>query len=428
MSGSPSPKTVVGDEFDFSDVRQNQIAALLWNDSGLYKKYAKLFNEVSDTALTDFNLKMVIEIYKKQVEKFGDIPSVDYLSQYCLEKVFKDKPDQFVKFLDLMKPLKNSDEFFLKKELGEFFKAASYIKLMNFLTETELDYGLIDKQYEYAKRLNDGSWSGWSAAKCYDFLLNKTMVKKCTSGFKELDKILNKIEGCPVNGQILCYMGDTGAGKTHALVNAAVANAEQGLNVGFISLEMGIKDIMGRVGSRITGFSYKELIEKKPVINLQNLMVWSISEFDIYDLEAFLYEYEVKEKKKLDVLVIDYFELIGCTTSDNDIAEYERQTKISEKLHQIAEKHEMLIITATQANRETKDNKAMDMNRAAGSYGKMRIMEYIVTMQADRGFEGPDKNIGKLKFHIAKTRYGQNYVTCTSLIDYSKSKFMFTTT
>jgi hypothetical protein len=85
------------------------------------------------------------------------------------------------------------------------------------------------------------------------------------------------------------------------------------------------------------------------------------------------------------VVAVDYLELmVPAGEYDRNQPEYLRQQIISDDLKKLAVEANVLVITATQANREgTKRGAKLEMHMVGGSYGKVQGIDYLVAIDQE---------------------------------------------
>jgi hypothetical protein len=136
-----------------------------------------------------------------------------------------------------------------------------------------------------------------------------------------------------------------------------------------------------------------------------------------------------------DVIAVDYLELLLSDNQYFNQDEYKRQKKVSTEIRQLAKLTGTYVITATQSNRVTKDNKqeeVMDINRVSESFGKIMPVDYVVSINQNRleysGFEVKEQEEGgekkttivpaKMRLYIAKNRNGPKFRTVNALVTF----------
>lgn len=297
------------------------------------------------------------------------------------------------------------------------------------------DYTKLQQLIENAQRIVDVSGSGESFFDGIDEIFDKETEEKLTCGFKPLDKICN--EGGPTRGEVFVFMAPTGVGKSVSLVNAGIAAFRKGLKVLYITLELSKHKTKLRFVGAFSRINIKSRFENEDVVRRR-----IDKERMTYHGDVILYEFPpdeisvdtiyqtIKWLKRVkgwapDVVIIDYLELMISRNNEYNKDEYKKQKKVSTEIRGLAKNEHVLIITATQTNRNKDDKKkgggggggeAIDLSRIAESYGKSMPTDYIVSInQTSEEYN----HGGRIRFYVAKNRNGPKFKTIAARIDYN---------
>ncbi len=200
-----------------------------------------------------------------------------------------------------------------------------------------------------------------------------TYITKIPTGWATMDLLLQG--GWDIK-TLNVLIGETNVGKSVWMHNIAVNAANQGYNVLIVTLEMSEKKVMKRVGSmrlNIPINQYDDLSKDKEYIkdkiqtakNLYSNEMFDkpfgkiyIKEFPVNtvttdDLDAFIKHHQDVTGKKIDMLIVDYITIM--TTEKRLGIEsmlFLRGKNLAEGLRKIAQKHELVAISATQLSKE----------------------------------------------------------------------------
>lgn len=198
--------------------------------------------------------------------------------------------------------------------------------------------------------------------------------KKMTSGWGNVDNILG---GGWDHSTLNLIMGETSIGKSMWLQNISVNLVENGYNVIYVTLEMGTRKCIKRMGSmrlKIPIDQYDELSKDsmfmKQKINQSKNTTSSTDLFDgkkagrlfvkkyptsdctVTDLENYIKKFEETKKVKIDVIVIDYINLMSIEKGyDIKTMLYLKGKHLAEGLRRLADKYDVCVITATQTDK-----------------------------------------------------------------------------
>lgn len=197
------------------------------------------------------------------------------------------------------------------------------------------------------------------------FKINKE-IKGIKTGFKSLDEITSGLQ----KGDLVILAARPSVGKTAFALNlAANIMTMQNKNIAFFSLEMPAEQLIQRMLSTIsyvdnykfkhnqnlTEYDKNKILEAVDKLNKINFF---IDDSGSIRLDEIIWKSrKQKEMNKLDLIIIDYLQLIP-TNSYGDNRQQE-VSKISRSLKQLARELEVPIIALSQLNRrvETREDK-----------------------------------------------------------------------
>lgn len=215
-----------------------------------------------------------------------------------------------------------------------------------------------------------------------------TIRTKIPTSWTTVDNILNG--GWDLK-TLNMFMGQSNVGKSTWMCNCAVNAANAGRNVLYVSLEMSDKKVMKRIGStrlKIPIYDYDNLsrdtnfmkgkiqelhygINNKHNLFEQKLGKISVVDFPsgtltVHQLDAFIKNWQQKNQAKLDMVLIDYMTLMDAGKGMNENL-YLKGKTLAEGVRAIAQKYNLVAISATQVSREAfnaNDINAKDMSES----------------------------------------------------------------
>ena len=138
-----------------------------------------------------------------------------------------------------------------------------------------------------------------------------------STGWESLDK---KLFGGLNKGELNIFAGGSGAGKSLFLANLGVNWAQAGMNVIYLTLELSESLVAMRVDSMMTGVASREIFKDLDSVEMKVKMQgkksgrlqikYMPSGKTPNDVRSYIKEYEVKTGEKVDVLLIDYLDLL----------------------------------------------------------------------------------------------------------------------
>jgi replicative DNA helicase len=114
-----------------------------------------------------------------------------------------------------------------------------------------------------------------------------------------------------------------------------------------------------------------------------------------------------------DIVIVDYLDLILDT--DYKSEERIKLQNISNSLKSLSQELDVVVVTATQLNRESyKKNARVDLNNIAESSGKSHVSDSVLILNST-----PEEfNNGILYMYIAKNRHGKSMKTIKFNVDF----------
>jgi len=159
------------------------------------------------------------------------------------------------------------------------------------------------------------------------------------------------------NGELLIWLAGYGQGKTSYMINQGVTIAKQGRAVLHISLEISAAKCMQRVDQCLTHLTRDERLSSPKLVmterrNLKGQFFvkdWSHAKITVDDIKALVRRMQA-QGEKVDVIVIDYLELMA-PTRNNRHGERFNYSQVSKDVRALANELQVPIITAWQVNR-----------------------------------------------------------------------------
>lgn len=229
-----------------------------------------------------------------------------------------------------------------------------------------------------------------------------------STGWKTIDAKTNGIN----RGELSIFAGLPGQGKSLFLQNMAVNWAFMGLNVVYITLELSENLCAMRLDAMITGTETREVIRDiettaikvnnfkktyKGNIQLKQLRNGCTSN----DIRAFIKEYEIETKNKVDAVLIDYLDLMmpgGVKVSVSD--QFVKDKYVSEELRNLAIDLNVLMATASQLNRSGYEEVDFNGQNIAGGLSKINTADNVMAIYSSVAM----KESGRYQIQFIKTR------------------------
>ena len=229
-----------------------------------------------------------------------------------------------------------------------------------------------------------------------------------STGWEALDK---KLFGGFNKGELNIFAGGSGAGKSLFLANLGVNWATQGMNVVYLTLELSESLVAMRIDSMMTEIPSREIFKDLDGVEMKVKMAgkksgalqvkYMPSGKTTNDVRSYIKEYEVKTGQKVDVLLIDYLDLlmpIGQKISAENL--YVKDKYVSEELRNLAMELGCIFVTASQLNRASVEEIEFDHSHISGGLSKIQTADNVIGIFTSRAM----RERGRYQIQLMKTR------------------------
>ena len=229
-----------------------------------------------------------------------------------------------------------------------------------------------------------------------------------STGWKGVD---DKLFGGMNRGELNIFAGGSGAGKSLFLANLGVNWALAGLNVVYLTLELSEELVSMRVDAMVTGMATKEIFKNIDDVEMKVKMIGKKSgTFQVKympsgktanDVRSYLKEYEIKMGRKVDVLLVDYLDLL-MPQSKKISAEnlFIKDKYVSEELRNLAMEKNCIFVTAAQLNRGAVEEVEFDHSHISGGLSKIQTADNVFGIFTSRAM----RERGRYQIQLMKTR------------------------
>lgn len=219
-------------------------------------------------------------------------------------------------------------------------------------------------------------------------------------------------------GSLNYVVSVSGGGKSLCLANLGLSMSLMGYNVAYITYELD-KELVGkRIMSMASNIPYRNIsmqqskvidtlnmrkLNKKPgIFRIVNMANGSTTQ----DLESMIQEIEIALDKQLNVIIVDYADLMKCNDKRIDPNNIHLVGKaIAEDLRAMARERtrvgkNTLILTASQIGKDAMSEMEFDMNQIAGSVAKTNTADLIFSVRTNNAM----KQRGEYELKVLKAR------------------------
>ena len=212
-------------------------------------------------------------------------------------------------------------------------------------------------------------------------------------------------------GELNIFAGGSGAGKSLFLANLGVNWALQGLNVIYLTLELSEELVSMRIDSMMTGIPTRDVFKNLDDVEMKVKMIgkkagslqvkYMASGKTANDIRSYLKEYEVKTGRKVDVLLVDYLDLLMPISKKISPADlFIKDKYVSEELRNLAVEKNCIFVTASQLNRGAVEEVEFDHSHISGGLSKIQTADNVFGIFTSRAM----RERGKYQIQLMKTR------------------------
>ncbi len=379
---------------------------------------------ISDEYFENPAQKWAIKEILKYYDKYHTTPSLDIL------KVELQKVDNEVLQISIKEQLKEayvtSDEDleYVQEEFTNFCKNQQLKKAL--MSSVDLLKG---GDFDGIRFLIDNALKSGQ-----DKNLGHEYIKDIESRYREnsretvptpWDKINNLLQGGLGNGDFGLIFGNPGGGKSWSLVALGGHAVRLGYNVLHYTLELG-EDY---VGKRYDAFFTKIPVNKvdahrdkieEIIPQLPGTLIikeYPTGKATISTIESHIAK-ATSMGSKPDLVIIDYVDLLSSRKKNR-----ERKDEIDDiytSTKGLARQLDIPIWSVSQVNRAGAQDKVIQGDKAAGSYDKIMITDFCMSLSRKK--EDKVNNTGR--FHLMKNRYGMDGITFGLEADTSTGHFI----
>ena len=229
-----------------------------------------------------------------------------------------------------------------------------------------------------------------------------------STGWATLDKKLF----CGFNrGELNIFAGGSGAGKSLFLANMGVNWCLQGLNVLYLTFELSENLVSMRLDSMTTDIPSRDIFKNIEDVEMKVKMIGKkAGAFQVKymptgktanDLRSYIKEFEIKTGRKIDVVLVDYLDLmmpIAKRISAENL--FVKDKYVSEELRDLAMELNCLFVTASQLNRASVEEIEFDHSHISGGLSKIQTADNVIGIFTSRAM----RERGRYQIQLMNTR------------------------
>jgi len=355
---------------------------------------------IFDPTLFDRKLQRSAEFLQSYVEEHNVLPTIDIINA-ATGSTFKQQMDLREEHFDW---LMGDFETFIKHKGLE----KAILESADLLEKGE--YGPVEEMIKKAVQigLTKDMGTDYFADPRARLLRIKDKNGQVSTGWKSVD---DKLFGGMNRGELNIFAAGSGGGKSLFLANLGVNWALQGLNVVYITLELAEELVSMRVDSMMTGIPSREIFKNIDDVEMKVRVIGKKSgHYQVKympsgktsnDIRAYMKEYEIKMGHKIDVLLVDYLDLL-MPISKKISAEnlFIKDKYVSEELRNLAMEKKCVFVTAAQLNRGAVEEVEFDHSHISGGLSKIQTADNVFGIFTSRAM----REHGRYQIQLMKTR------------------------
>lgn len=229
-----------------------------------------------------------------------------------------------------------------------------------------------------------------------------------STGWKGMD---DKLFGGMNRGELNIFAGASGAGKSLFMANLGVNWSLNGLHVLYLTLELSEELVSMRIDSMITGIPSRDIFKNIDDVEMKVKMIgkksgtiqvkYIPSGKNVNDIRSYLKEYEIRFGRKVDVLLVDYLDILMPISKKISPADlFIKDKYVSEELRNLAAEKNCILVTASQLNRNAVEEVEYDHSHISGGISKIQTADNVFGIFTSRGM----REKGRYQLQLMKTR------------------------
>lgn len=356
----------------------------------------------------DKSLRPVAEFFQEHMEKYNLLPDSEQVLAVTgieIELVENFEQGHYDWFLD------EFEKFTRRQELER-----AILKSADLLEKG--DYDPVEKLIKDAVQisLTKDMGTDYFADPRARLMTLKNSNGQISTGWPCVD---TKLYGGFNRGELNIFAGGSGSGKSLFMQNLAVNWSLAGLNGAYITLELNEGLCAYRIDSMMTDTGSKDIFKDIDNVEMKVKMLakkagmlqlkYLPAQSTVNDLRSYCKELEIKTKKKLDFLCVDYLDLlmpVSTKVSPSDL--FIKDKYVSEELRNFAKEMRVLFVTASQLNRSAVEEIQFDHSHISGGISKINTADNVFGIFTSRHM----REKGQYQLQLMKTRsssgVGQN--------------------
>ena len=338
-----------------------------------------------------------IKSFENDYESFPTVDSLEIVFKNLYKKDLETAEAQLTfKTLAFIKEYNGkfqADLNFIKKEVKDFCVERNYqnafLKMMYHFKKKE--YDLLEPTLKQASKQSnyEKTWYNYTDKLSIQERFINERKERVTTGFKEIDKITgNGLE----RSQIGIIAAPSGMGKSIFLCNVSANAFKAGYNILYYTFELTPKIVAQRIDSVLLDVGFNNLSEHPKLVSNRLIDLFSkikgkLRIMDYVGERTTLASFEANINQvcvddfKPDIIIVDYLDYLFDPTSKE--SSWFILEELVKNLRDLGKDHNCVIWTASQVSGNKGKEKNSKRTQMAGSSGKIRPADLVVTISDD---------------------------------------------
>jgi replicative DNA helicase len=235
--------------------------------------------------------------------------------------------------------------------------------------------------------------------------------RSISTGLDDLDSILN---GGWYRGQVIVIAARPSMGKTALSMHHAIHAAHVGYGVLYLSMEMVASELADRAISALGKISLSNLLTAKmnedewngvtvETGKMQDLPLHVLDRSGLNFFQVATYARRHKRKHGMDVLVLDYLQLMAGADGEKRHAQIE---EITRSLKSLAKELDIAVLLLSQLSRKTEESRKPKLSHLRDSGSIEQDADVVLFIHREEVDDPTTQWKGYADVHVAKNRQG----------------------
>lgn len=383
-----------------------------------HKEFLQTINDVIDPEMFDSPASQwIIKEILRYYYKYHTTPSLEFLG------IEVKKIDNEVLRISVVEQMKealktiNEDRDYIEQEFSNFCKNQQLKKAL--LSSVDL---LSKGQFEDIRSIIDSALKAGA-----DKNIGHEYTKDIEQRYREDDRaaiptpwngVSELLMGGLGRGDLGIIFGGPGSGKSWFLVNLGAFAVKSGFTVAHYTLELSDIYTGKRYDSVFSGIEFKDIHNHRDTVEqlietLPGKLI--VKEFPMGKTTVSTIESHIRKCTDLghkpDLIIIDYIDLLKSKRKGGEVKD--EIDDVYTAIKGMARELNTPIWSVSQVNRAGAKDDVVEGDKAAGSYNKIMIADFILSLSRKRA----DKINQTGRVHVMKNRYGRDGMTYNAQIN-----------